>query len=98
MGDIGYNLNDKNGQVGDDYLNMIEPIAANFPYMTIPGNHEKYKNFTHYKNRFNMPKNDENQGLSLFYSINIGPVHFVMYNTNAYFYNTSLAEPKTQTN
>eukprot|EP00358_Blepharisma_japonicum_P000053 CAMPEP_0202954478 /NCGR_PEP_ID=MMETSP1395-20130829/50838_1 /ASSEMBLY_ACC=CAM_ASM_000871 /TAXON_ID=5961 /ORGANISM="Blepharisma japonicum, Strain Stock R1072" /LENGTH=137 /DNA_ID=CAMNT_0049670019 /DNA_START=117 /DNA_END=531 /DNA_ORIENTATION=- len=65
MGDIAYDLDDEDGKIGDDYLNMIQPIAATYPYMTVPGNHEKADNFTQYINRFNMPNNGVNQGTSL---------------------------------
>ncbi|CAG9317825.1 unnamed protein product [Blepharisma stoltei] len=97
MGDIAYDLDDEDGKVGDDYLNMIQPIAATYPYMTVPGNHEKADNFTQYINRFNMPNNGVNQGTSFFYSFNLGPAHFIMYNTNPYFKNTSQASADLQT-
>ena len=29
-----------NARVGDEFMRQIEPIAANIPYMTCPGNHE----------------------------------------------------------
>jgi hypothetical protein len=28
------------GHIGDKFLNLIEPFAAETPYMTCPGNHE----------------------------------------------------------
>lgn len=28
------------GRLGDAFMDLIEPIAANFPYMVLPGNHE----------------------------------------------------------
>ena len=40
---------------------------------------------THYKARYLMPKNPENQGTSTFYSLNIGYVHFVFINTNTFY-------------
>lgn len=84
MGDLAYNLDDDNGKVGDTYLRMIEPIAAEFPYMVAPGNHESFGNWSHYKARFNMPINEANQGTGYFYSLNLGPVHFIMYNSNSF--------------
>lgn len=100
MGDMAYNLDSENGQVGDEYLRMIEPISATIPYMTAPGNHEGYNNYTHYKARFNMPYNEANNGTSYFYSFNLGAVHFVVYNSNAYFHSTpiSICEADTQNN
>lgn len=29
------------GQVGDEFMRQIEPIAAYVPYMVCPGNHEE---------------------------------------------------------
>lgn len=86
IGDLAYDLNDNEGQVGDQWLNMIEPIASAYPYMTLPGNHEVPNNFTHYINRFSMPLNSANQGTGFFYSFDLGPAHIVMINTEGYFY------------
>lgn len=41
LGDIAYNLDQEDGQTGDIFFNQIEPVAAKFPYMSLPGNHEK---------------------------------------------------------
>jgi len=92
MGDMAYNLSTSDGQDGNDFLKMIEPIATQFAYMTVPGNHEGYENFTQYKNRLNMPSNGANNGTSYFYSLNIGRAHIIMYNSNAYFLPTGSYE------
>ena len=39
----------------DVFLNKIQAIAARVPYMTTPGNHELWYNFSAYKHRFLMP-------------------------------------------
>lgn len=62
-------------------MRMVEPLVANIPYMTLPGNHEYHLNYTHYYNRFPMPYNKANNGTSTFYSFDIGPIHFVFFNT-----------------
>ena len=31
------------GEVGDEFMRQIEPIAAYLPYMTCNGNHEQFK-------------------------------------------------------
>ncbi|CAG9322165.1 unnamed protein product [Blepharisma stoltei] len=84
MGDIAYNLESNDGEVGDEFLNMIQSTAAIIPYMTLPGNHENDQNMLHYRMRFNMPKNNIDPD-GLFYSLNIGPAHFVFLNTEIYF-------------
>lgn len=41
-----------------------------------------YRNFTHYKNRFSMPGNSD----SMMYSFNLGPAHFISFNTEVYYF------------
>jgi hypothetical protein len=81
IGDFAYDLHEKNGQRGDEFLRMMEPVASRIPYMTIPGNHEDHMNCTHYRHRFQMPNNGVNKGSGFFYSFNVGPVHVVLFNT-----------------
>jgi len=83
IGDFGYDLQDDEGKNGDEFLKRIEPIAGYVPYMTVPGNHESHVNFTQYKNRFSMPQRSPEE---MFYSFNLGPVHYVMINTEYYFW------------
>ncbi|VDM58162.1 unnamed protein product [Angiostrongylus costaricensis] len=82
LGDIAYNLDTDDGNVGDEFLRQIEPIAAYVPYMTAVGNHESASNFSHYINRFTMPNSEHN----LFYSFDLGSAHFVFFSTEFYFY------------
>eukprot|EP00162_Nutomonas_longa_P010408 comp19905_c0_seq1/m.38702 comp19905_c0_seq1/g.38702 ORF comp19905_c0_seq1/g.38702 comp19905_c0_seq1/m.38702 type:complete len:532 (-) comp19905_c0_seq1:52-1647(-) len=76
IGDISYA--DMNEYLDDDFMRKVEPFAAYIPYMTIPGNHEAFFEFSAYKNRWPMPLANPND---LYYSFNYGPVHFVMMNT-----------------
>jgi len=84
VGDFAYNFYEKNGYTGDEFMKQIEPVAAYLPYMTCPGNHEHYSDFHQYRNRFSMPDyaNTEN----LYFSFNVGPVHFVAVSTEVYYY------------
>ena len=84
LGDIAYDMQDFEGTVGDKFFRMVQPIAANYAYMAIPGNHEESKNFTHYKMRFKLPVNGANQGTGYFYSLDIGFIHYVFINTSLY--------------
>ena len=83
---MAYDLHANDAKVGDVYFNLIQDYAARIPYMTIPGNHENYMNFTQYKARVNMPVNKHNQGTSLYYSFDYGTVHYIMFNTETYYY------------
>lgn len=81
LGDIAYNLDSDFGRGGDFFLRMIQPVAARYPYLTIPGNHEHSQNMTHYRQRFKMPDNEANEGTGYFYSWDQGPAHFILFNT-----------------
>lgn len=82
VGDFAYDLQSDNAKTGDLFMEQIEPIASMVPYMTCPGNHENYYNFSNYKARFNMPRDNKN----MFYSFNMARVHFISINTESYFY------------
>ncbi|XP_048586693.1 acid phosphatase type 7 isoform X1 [Nematostella vectensis] len=82
VGDFAYNMDTDNALYGDEFMRQVQPIAAYVPYMTCPGNHEGAYNFSNYRFRFSMPGNTE----SLYYSFNIGPVHFISISTEFYFF------------
>ena len=91
-GDLGYDLDDSNGRNGDAFLRDIEPIAAYVPYMVSAGNHERAYNFSHYKARFRMPSSGDGRedaqrfSDNHYYSFDLGPVHVVAWNSEAFFY------------
>ncbi|XP_065188740.1 acid phosphatase type 7-like [Sycon ciliatum] len=86
VGDFAYDLQDDGGKRGDDFMNRLQDVSANIPYMTCPGNHEIAFNFSHYRNRFAMPSADESPANDqLWWSLDIGPVHFLSYDTEVYF-------------
>uniref|UniRef100_A0A1B0FHH9 Purple acid phosphatase n=1 Tax=Glossina morsitans morsitans TaxID=37546 RepID=A0A1B0FHH9_GLOMM len=82
VGDFAYDMNSDNGRVGDEFMRQIETIAAYTPYMVSPGNHEERYNFSNYRNRFSMPNDWDN----LFYSYNLGPIHFISISTEVYYF------------
>jgi hypothetical protein len=53
----------------DLFMRKIQPIAARVPYMTVPGNHEIWFNFTAYKRRFAMPMRKEHE--SMYYGFKV---------------------------
>ena len=75
VGDLAYDLEKKGGKRGDDFMNGIQDIAANVPYMVTMGNHEAYNNFSNFNMRFQMPFYQYTQ--NHLYSINVDNVHFV---------------------
>lgn len=82
VGDFAYDMDTDNARIGDEFMRQIEPLASYLPYMTCPGNHEEKYNFSNYKNRFSMPGPYEN----MMYSFNMGPIHFISINTEAYYF------------
>jgi hypothetical protein len=82
-GDFAYDFRDEMGEVGDRFMRAIEPIASKVPYMVSQGNHEGVSNINHYYHRFSMPGNSSN----LFYSFNLGKIHFISYSTEFIFIN-----------
>uniref|UniRef100_A0A1A9WVN1 Purple acid phosphatase n=1 Tax=Glossina brevipalpis TaxID=37001 RepID=A0A1A9WVN1_9MUSC len=70
VGDFAYDMNSDSGRVGDEFMRQIETIAAYVP------------NFSNYRNRFSMPNDWEN----LFYSYNLGPIHFISISTEVYYF------------
>ncbi|XP_074654205.1 acid phosphatase type 7-like isoform X2 [Tubulanus polymorphus] len=87
IGDFAYNMATDNARVGDQFMRQVESIAGYVPYMTCVGNHEYAYNFSNYKNRFTMPGGD---GQGLFYSFDMGPIHFLAFNTEVYYSHQSL--------
>jgi len=65
-------------------MRQIEPIAAYIPYMVAVGNHEDNYDYSHYINRFRMPLYSTSS--NMWYSWNIGLVHFIAYSTETIFY------------
>jgi hypothetical protein len=84
VGDFAYDMDSNDGLVGDAFMEEIQPVAAYVPYMTVPGNHEHRDNFLHYKARFNMPGPSQFQ--SQLYSWNMGPIHFIGFSTEFYYW------------
>ncbi|XP_067636853.1 acid phosphatase type 7 isoform X3 [Eurosta solidaginis] len=82
VGDFAYDMNTQNARVGDEFMRQVESIAAYVPYMVVPGNHEEKYNFSNYRARFSMPGGTDN----LFYSFNLGPVHFIGISTEMYYF------------
>lgn len=83
-GDFAYDMRDQNGRLGDEYMQLLEPMVAHLPLMVSPGNHEWHYNFSHYRKRFTMPHADQYE--NLYYSFDLGPAHIVSYNTEVFFW------------
>jgi hypothetical protein len=84
-GDIAYDLNSDGGRRGDRFLAAMQPLGAALPWLVCPGNHEVSANFSAFRNRFRgMPNAQRSE--SLYWSIDLGPLHLVSYNTEVYFW------------
>lgn len=87
--------------IWNQYMNLMEPLASEMPYMTTPGNHEAechspacllnadrreaLRNFTAYNHRFRMPSPESKGVMNMWYSFNYGPVHFISLDTETAF-------------
>mmetsp|Transcript_4421 Transcript_4421/g.12067 ORF Transcript_4421/g.12067 Transcript_4421/m.12067 type:complete len:485 (-) Transcript_4421:91-1545(-) len=84
------------------WMNWMQNLSATMPYMVSVGNHESechsaacyvsergtaLKNFTAYNARWHMPSAESSGVMSMWYSWNYGPVHFVSVNTETDFPN-----------
>lgn len=74
LGDLSYDLNTDNGNVGNEFMEFISPITSKLPFMISAGNHESY-DYNHYVKRFNMPQKKEHD--NLYFSFDINNIHFV---------------------
>lgn len=88
-GDFAYDMDTKDGAYGDMFMRLIEPIASQIPYQTSVGNHEVKENFTHYDVRFTMVNSggtDRGNMNNFYYSFDVGPIHFVAFSTEFYYF------------
>jgi alkaline phosphatase D len=99
LGDIAYDLHNQKGAKGDIFMNTLQPITANYPYMSIVGNHESNGNFSHFSNRFHtldqLGKKSKSDTL-LWFSWNAPNVHFVVFDTEVYSYFSDPAQIQRQ--
>jgi hypothetical protein len=93
-GDIGYADGDE--QHWDDWGRKIAPITSRVPYMTAPGNHEFWWNFSAYKHRNLMPAAGHGQPAdAMFYHLSIGTVNILMLNSETWI-DTPDIDPQQQ--
>ena len=82
--------------VYDDFLTTVENISATSPYHIVPGNHDVtchattdlgcasyQKNFSAINRRYRMPGYDRRGGHNMWYSFDLGSVHFAMIDTES---------------
>ncbi|BAM82377.1 hypothetical protein, conserved [Cyanidioschyzon merolae strain 10D] len=70
----------------DAYMKLIQPLAAQKPYMVATGNHEGPWNFSYVRTNFYFPVSESGAAPdALWYSFDEGPIHFVMMNYENYF-------------
>lgn len=89
-GDVAYDLDSGNSQTGNSYMNAIQPATATKPYMFATGNHESYGTqgggrFLQFAARFSSYAagvgNSSGSGSPLWYSFNVGQIHFLFFCT-----------------
>lgn len=78
LGDIAYDLSTNYATWGDSYMQAIQPVASQIPYMVTPGNHEADDDYVNYQTRFTMPGN------GFYYTWTAGLVRFLSLNTEVF--------------
>lgn len=86
LGGLSSFLSDSNGTKGDSLMKGLEHMAAFVPVMTTPGESEMPNGqFPGYRYRFSMPGSQwPMREDKLWYSFNLGPVHFISLCTDVY--------------
>lgn len=89
-GDIAYNLDSKSCKQGDAWGNAIQELATRVPYMYAPGNHEYdgglWSNYRARYRALNITGQHSGSGQSRYYSFEVGLVHFIAFDCDAYVY------------
>lgn len=83
LGDLAYDLNDENGQRGNNFMKFISNITWNVPLQLSPGNHESHNKYEEYQKRFYLPNRSINK--TFYYSYDINKVHFISLNSEVEF-------------
>jgi hypothetical protein len=96
IADFAYDLRDNGGINGDTFMNRIQgmrladgtrgSLATAMPYLTGVGNHEIGNgSFVQYRNRFNMPRSDIDDGYTMWWSMDVGGLHIITLSSEVYF-------------
>ena len=73
LGDYSYDIQDDNGQRGDDYFEAMEPIMTKAPVVLILGNHDNFDESRLFGSRFIFPLTTTSASVNYY--------HFVIQNT-----------------
>ena len=70
----------------DLFMRKVSPFTAYVPYLTAPGNHELYQNFTSYKSRLakSMPRDDAALPDAMYYYVDLGPARLVILDSESW--------------
>ena len=89
-GDTAYNLDSNSCKQGDAWGNAIQTVATRVPYMYAPGNHEydggTWSNYRARYRALNMTGGHSVSGQSRYYSFDVGLVHFIAFDCDAYVF------------
>ena len=90
LGDLGYDLNDDGGKVGNDFMTFISQVTSRIPFMPAPGNHEARDDFVNFIKRYNLPEKEMNS--NLYYSYRINNIQFISINSEMGLNNSTDAD------
>jgi len=76
---------DEFGHIWDLWGIQNEPIAATRPFMTTPGNHESFYNYTAFDHRYKMPYEKSKGNRNYWFAYDYGNVHVISISTEECF-------------
>jgi hypothetical protein len=83
-GDWAYDMDTGNSANGNFFMNRAMLYSANFPVQPACGNHEAGANFSEYQIRHAGVAAHANTGTALYYSFEVGLVHYLVFNSETY--------------
>eukprot|EP01116_Phalansterium_solitarium_P006924 TRINITY_DN19358_c0_g1_i1.p1 TRINITY_DN19358_c0_g1~~TRINITY_DN19358_c0_g1_i1.p1 ORF type:complete len:480 (-),score=165.38 TRINITY_DN19358_c0_g1_i1:262-1611(-) len=99
-GDLAYDLDSMGGETGNEFMRSMDPYGSRYPVMACPGNHEQAFNFSQYQARFAALAMyagvNSGSGSSIFYSFDVGLVHWIAFSTEVYNYSYTPSEVAQQ--
>ena len=74
---------------GNEFMRMLEGVAAHYPLLVAPGNHESHQNYSQYSARYTgialNAGRASGSDSAIFYSVDIGLAHFIFFSTEVYW-------------
>jgi acid phosphatase type 7 len=88
-GDMAYDLDNNQGEVGNEFMRALDPVVSTHPLQATVGNHESHLNFSSYRARFagvgQYAGERSGSGSPYYYSLDIGAIHWIFFSTEVFW-------------